>query len=79
MSFSTAFTFSVDDCVDPPEFITGDGGFTFTLQGDDNTKYGTGSETFGAAGIEPSVSIGFETGYFAEQGGTHGTYTGVKC
>jgi len=78
MSFSTAFTFSVDDCVDSPGFITGDGGFTFTLQGDDNTKYGTGSETFGAAGIEPSISIGFMTSYFSEQGGTHGTYTGVK-
>lgn len=78
MSFSTAFTFSVDDCADPPGFITGDGGFTFTLQGDDNTKYGTGSETFGAAGIEPSISIGFKTSYFAEQGGTSGIYTGVK-
>ena len=78
MSFSTAFTFSVDDCVDPPGFITGDGGFTFTLQGEDNTKYGTGSETFGAAGIEPSISIGFKTSYFAEQGGIHSTYTGIK-
>jgi len=78
MSFSTAFIFSVDDGVEPPGYALGDGGFTFTLQADDNTKFGTGSEALGAAGIEPSLSVGFETSYWAEQGGIRGTYTGVK-
>lgn len=71
LSFSTMFSYRING---KDKITTGSGGFTFTLQAQDNIAYSTGIDSLGVEGIQPSLSIQFDGDYgWQESGGSQGS------